>query len=346
MPWIERVMAHGDEVSPAVRGRAGIVLALAMLTRGDLERVKALSLETLTLAREAGDRLGAAQALTMLGVWATSSGDYAQSADFLREAVAVADTLEDRTQSLGMASSARSNLGVALRGLGRIDEAAVLHEEALAGQRAVGSVRGEINALGDLADVALEKGDLETVLARGREALRLAWMTGEQRAIAGMLEGIACASAGLGRAERAARCFAASAHVRESSGIGDWLPLNQVVVERVVAAARSQLGDEQFSAAWAAGWALPLADAVAEALDPAAPPEDRVAVGRVTITVRESEILNLLVAGKTDREIAEALFISVRTVEAHVSRLLAKLGVRTRTAAVGAAIAAGLVEPD
>ena len=91
---------------------------------------------------------------------------------------------------------------------------------------------------------------------------------------------------------------------------------------------------------------MPLADAVAEALDPAAPPDDRVAVGRVTITVRESEILGLLVAGKTDREIADALFISVRTVEAHVSRLLAKLGVRTRTAAVGAAIAAGLVEPD
>ena len=346
MPWIERVMARDDEVSPAVRVRTGIVLALAMLARRDLERVRSLCRESLTLAREAGDRLGAAQALTVLGVWASSVGDYAQAATFLREAVAVAGTLEDRTQSLGMASSARSNLGVALRGLGRIDEAAVLHEEALAGQRAVGSVRGEVNALGDLADVALEKGDLETALVRVREALRLAWMSGEQRAIAGMLEGGACAAAGLGWAERAARIFAASARLRESSGIGDWLPLNVEACERGIATARAQLGDEQFAVAWAAGRALPLADAVAEALDPAAPPDDRGAVGRVAITVRESEILDLLVAGKTDREIAEALFISVRTVEAHVSRLLAKLGVRTRTAAVGAAIVAGLVEPD
>ena len=53
-----------------------------------------------------------------------------------------------------------------------------------------------------------------------------------------------------------------------------------------------------------------------------------------------------LALGQTDRAIAAALFVSVRTVEGHVARILAKLGVRTRTAAARAAIAAGLVAPD
>jgi len=80
----------------------------------------------------------------------------------------------------------------------------------------------------------------------------------------------------------------------------------------------------------------PPATAAAGALDRAA----------VKLSAREHEVLRLLVVGKPDREIAEALFLSVRTVERHVARIFAKLGVRTRTAAVSAAIAAGLVAPD
>lgn len=53
----------------------------------------------------------------------------------------------------------------------------------------------------------------------------------------------------------------------------------------------------------------------------------------------------MLVSGRSDREMSEALYLSVRTVEAHVARLRAKLGVRTRTAAVTTAIAIGLVDP-
>jgi DNA-binding NarL/FixJ family response regulator len=53
--------------------------------------------------------------------------------------------------------------------------------------------------------------------------------------------------------------------------------------------------------------------------------------------------LDLLAAGKPDREIADTLFVSVRTVEHHVARLFAKLGVRSRSSAVAAAITVGLL---
>lgn len=51
------------------------------------------------------------------------------------------------------------------------------------------------------------------------------------------------------------------------------------------------------------------------------------------LTAREREVLALVAAGRTNREIADELFISVKTVSVHVSNILAKLGVASRTQA-------------
>ena len=48
------------------------------------------------------------------------------------------------------------------------------------------------------------------------------------------------------------------------------------------------------------------------------------------VTAREAEVLQLLGAGLSNAEIAQRLFLSVRTVESHVSSLLQKLDARTR----------------
>ena len=54
-------------------------------------------------------------------------------------------------------------------------------------------------------------------------------------------------------------------------------------------------------------------------------------------------LLALVAAGKTDREIAEDLFIGVRTVQSHVANLLTKLDVSARAAAVARALRAGII---
>lgn len=53
-----------------------------------------------------------------------------------------------------------------------------------------------------------------------------------------------------------------------------------------------------------------------------------------TLTVREMEILHLIGAGKSNKEIAEALFISYKTVKNHVYNLFSKLGIHTRAEAI------------
>ena len=60
------------------------------------------------------------------------------------------------------------------------------------------------------------------------------------------------------------------------------------------------------------------------------------------LTAREQEVLALVSEGLADREISERLFISERTVQHHVSAVLAKIGVSSRTAAAREATRIGL----
>ncbi|PMB50873.1 DNA-binding response regulator [Fischerella thermalis CCMEE 5205] len=62
------------------------------------------------------------------------------------------------------------------------------------------------------------------------------------------------------------------------------------------------------------------------------------------LTQREQEILSLIAQGKTNQEIAEALYITTGTVRVHVHTILHKLEVRDRTQAVIVAMQAGLIQ--
>lgn len=64
------------------------------------------------------------------------------------------------------------------------------------------------------------------------------------------------------------------------------------------------------------------------------------------LTERETEVLGLLARGRSNRQIAGELFIGEHTVKAHVSRVLAKLGVGSRTQAALHAVRIGLVSVE
>jgi DNA-binding NarL/FixJ family response regulator len=65
--------------------------------------------------------------------------------------------------------------------------------------------------------------------------------------------------------------------------------------------------------------------------------------GPQRLTRREREVLELVARGETDQGIADQLYVSRRTVNCHVSNILAKLDVRSRTAAVMRAARIGLL---
>src|SRR5581483_9891326 len=102
-------------------------------------------------------------------------------------------------------------------------------------------------------------------------------------------------------------------------------------------------------ATWAAGRGLSLDQAIAEAraddvlgrAAKPAPPAPRSA----PLTPREREVAALLARGLTNRQIAEALVISERTADNHVSHILDKLGFASRAQVAAWAVAQGLAAP-
>jgi DNA-binding NarL/FixJ family response regulator len=72
-------------------------------------------------------------------------------------------------------------------------------------------------------------------------------------------------------------------------------------------------------------------------LEEGAPAED--------LTPRELEVVKLIAEANTNRQIADALKLSEKTVESHRANVLAKLGMRDRVEVVRYAIRRGLVEP-
>lgn len=64
------------------------------------------------------------------------------------------------------------------------------------------------------------------------------------------------------------------------------------------------------------------------------------------LTAREAQVLRLVATGKTNRVIAAELFLSDKTVARHVSNILAKLKVPSRSAATGYAYQHGLASPS
>ena len=64
---------------------------------------------------------------------------------------------------------------------------------------------------------------------------------------------------------------------------------------------------------------------------------------RLGLTSREAEVLSLVAAGKTNREIGTELFVSEKTASVHVSNILRKLGVSSRVDAAAVAQRVGVV---
>ena len=338
--WLERALAH-DGAAAADRAKALVALGVIQIYQGANREAEQSLIEGLAGCKALGDALHAALALIGLSGLAIMRGNFDRGAALLEEAHTATQTIADRRLAQILAGRVSINLAVAPRAQGQYTLAEDHLEAALRLLQEVGYSEGIILALGDLGNLARDQGDYARALALFREALELGRNHPGTRVVTEVIEAVGIVAAA-GQAERATRLLSAAGAQRERLGLRYRVREDQMALEQAVAAARAVLGEAAFATIWAAGRALTPAQAIAEALDPLVPPTS---THGISLTPREDDILRLLVAGQTDRAIAAALFISVRTVEHHVARIFAKLGVHTRTAAVTAALANGLVDP-
>jgi non-specific serine/threonine protein kinase len=231
-------------------------------------------------------------------------------------------------------------LAFALAGLGELavrqeqyERATQLLDESLALQREIGS-KWDIGAvLGSLGWVALRQRDFKRMLVLLRASLTARMEIGDRGGIAWCLEKLAEAASLQNQPERAVRVFGAAAALRAPvNSVID--PVDQPEYDRLIAALRATLGEEAFAAAWAEGRALTLERAIEVALAELEQPTAELAQTAKQkfggLTAREREVVVLIAQGKSNREIAEAMTVGVKTVETYVTRILNKLGFDSR----------------
>jgi non-specific serine/threonine protein kinase len=221
-----------------------------------------------------------------------------------------------------------------------------LLDEAAAVFLRLGDLRQRCNVLWNLGGAAWSAGELTRAKAALAESMRLANRLGYRWHVGLCFVALALVAVKEGACERAARLYGAAATLREAAG-EPLRPGVQTDHDQGVTVARATLGPERFAAAWAAGAALPLPTAIAEALteSPAigeTHPAPTTPLTGDRLTRRELEVLRLIAAGRSDRAIADALFISRRTASKHVAAILAKLGVASRAEAAVRAVRDGL----
>jgi predicted ATPase/DNA-binding CsgD family transcriptional regulator len=341
-------------------GRIGVADTLEMLgelatEQGDYAAAFPLFEEALSIYRETENNIGIADTLLQHGWAVMRAGHHEQATTRMEEAL-----LRFREVGFGpYIAYALTGLGeVAIR-QGQYPQAQDLLEESLTLSREQRRKWRIAIALGSLGWVALCQRDFRRMRALLSESLTVRDETGDRGGSAWCLEKLAEAAVIQSQSQalslrpqglqRAVRVFAAAVAIRA--------PLNSVIdavdlphYQINLAGLRSALGETVFEAAWAEGLTLTLEQATADALaEPELLSESDMQTGVEDakasysgLSKREREVAALIAQGRSNREIAEAMTVGLRTVETYISRILNKLNLSSRVQIATWALEKGL----
>lgn len=295
-------------------------------------------LESLRYAREHGDPRRVTFSLVGLGDFMTGMGDYQQARQYYEDAINVAKPSSQRWQEIW-----------ALRGLGQIaystgdyQQAREYAEEGLTRCHEIGWKYGSVQANNVLGLVAVEQNDGEVATHYFYEALASELVTETPPVILATLYGIARLASTEGNLEQAVELL--SLILADEKSHADTKHAAQYLLDEL----QAELSEELFKAAFERGQENDLEAVVADLQKelsnhknkPSAITQDSLVE---PLSERELEVLILVAAGKSNREIASKLYLALGTVKTHVHNISGKLGANNRTEAVAKARKHGLL---
>ncbi len=360
--WLE-VLLELAGASGRTAARAKALHALGVLihrnadySAGDEVVARSRLEESVEIYRELGDGPHTAAVLWDLGRLSNEAGDWETARSSLEESL----ELERRSGNERGIALARSSLGFLALLRGEHGPAHAHLEESLGVLRRLGSTDEIKRCLFLLGHLACDQGDYAAARARFAEMMEDAPLERYPWTAPFVLMGYAHLAAGEGQAARALRLAGAADVLQQTVGTSLG-PAYQAYLRRDLERAWRALGEEEGAAAWEEGQAMTLEEAVTYALDePATPQEGEYAyhppaVGAAAVgvevhkepypdglTAREAEVLGLLAAGKTNKQIAARLVLSVSTVQRHVANVYAKIGAHGRAEATAYALSRGI----
>jgi DNA-binding CsgD family transcriptional regulator len=328
--WLERACSYED--AGATEADLWVRVGDSMLTNhvGSHEEAVRKANAVATLARERGKPIMESMALTIAQYGALALGRLEESTQYGWEAYRLIQAVDDdywRAMVYGEA-------GLFLGGAGESNAGLTIVEAGLELDRARGDDYFAGIRLSDIGVMRHDLGELDVALARYGASVDALSRVGGVWYLSSPFGGIAALSAET-HPEEAARLLGAARALQDRGGANPWTTetdRNALAMERT----QASLGDVAFERAFRAGYGMQVDDAVAIA-------RSLVELGTGSraswtaisgeLTPRELEVLELIGAGLSDKEIGETLAISPRTASKHVANILGKLGVSSRAAA-------------
>ncbi len=316
-----RALAEGDEPS---QGQLCLFLTELEWLAGRWDEAAAYAAEGLSATQRAGLRQRDGAILTMVALVEASRGDPDRARAFADEARAISDEIDE----VAYADYARQVLGFLELSLGN-PAAAHAHAESYAvGRQIEGTKR--LAFIGDEIEALVQLGDIDRAAALASEVR-------DRGALLGRLPleatGLRCHSlvlAARGELEAAIDAATEAVQIHERLDLPFEHARSLLVLGEVQRRAK-----QRRSARESLTQALAIFDRLGAHLWSAKAAAERARVGgRSTIeglSETEARVASLVAEGKSNKEVAAELFVSVRAVEANLSKVYAKLGIRSRT---------------
>jgi non-specific serine/threonine protein kinase len=337
----------GDKawLAPALYG-----LGTVVRFQGDSDGAMRYVQRSLELWRELDDLWGITISLGTIGVLERRRGNRDCAEQLLIEAQVLSRQIGDNW----CLAQTHAHLGVIAHERGELDRAAEQLQAGLALHAGLENHHDVAWVRNKLAYLALNQGDVAGAGTLYAQSLGVYRDEGALWGVTESLEGVASVMVRAERWDHAAQLYGAAQALRESAGLAE-SPTEQIDHNQDITSVRARLGEARFAAAQSVGGGMSLDEACELALAVTRPTRAPLAVVPLAtrellpstwpLSARECQIAVQVARGLTNRRIAHELVIAKRTVDAHVYRILRKLGFESRAQIAAWTVERGLFKP-
>jgi predicted ATPase/DNA-binding CsgD family transcriptional regulator len=340
LEWIDQLNRRRSELTAGTV--AGVDLSAGMLNwaLGRFETAQTLLLSAATAYEELGDAYHVAVA--RMGLGSVYRGEL-RFEEANRELNLALRQFNDLGNEPWMAYCL-SILGTVARAQGRLEDALSLLERGFEITKRIEYPAGMSPIVDHLGDIACDRGEFGRAFDYYRQTLPYWLEVRDPHAGSDSLVGAAEALNRLGYREFAVELYAAATAAYRSLDMAR-SRYSPGYREETIEQLRHDIGQDAFEMLWSratrAGWEAAAKHAIDLEVETAPILAQEIkSVADFGLTPREAQIVDLLIEGRSNAEIGEALFISGRTAGTHVANIFSKLGVNTRAAAVAVALRA------
>jgi non-specific serine/threonine protein kinase len=334
-----------------------VLIVISQVSTDPIQRQACLE-EALVLARERGDAITMAGALDNLGNLAIDTGNFSQAHSHFEESL----KLQVPLGAPGYITTLKYFADLAMHEGNLVQARALCNEVRALSEKAGTTMTWQyLWSLVELGEIELLEGNLAQVKEVFSLVIQLFQKANGLDGVIYIIERLAGRSVNQNKPERAAKLFAWADGIREKIGVRR-PPFEQNSVDKDLATIHSKLNDAEFAELSEEGRAVTTEQAIAlafesieEVIEIKLPSSTEGALPATLssqretqkqkyggLTTREREVAAQISQGKSNQAIAAELYVGLKTVEAHVTRILSKLGFSSRAQIAAWAVSKGL----